>query len=164
MSVPDRIEKEILIRAPIARVFSAISKSEEFGIWFGVAFDGPFVAGQRITGKMRPTKVDPEVAKLQTEFEGMSFDVTVERIEPPRLFSFRWHPYAVDPGADYSKEPFTLVEFELSDVDGGTKLKITESGFDKVPLERRAKAFTENEGGWEHQAKLVKKYVEAYAA
>lgn len=164
MTVPDRIEKQILLRAPIARVFSAISRSEEFGIWFGVAFDGPFVAGRRITGTLRPTKVDTEVAKLQEPFDGMPFDVTVERIEPPRLFSFRWHPHAVEPGADYSKEPFTLVEFELSEVDGGTRLKITESGFDQVPLERRAKAFTENEGGWEHQTKLVEKYLEAYAA
>jgi uncharacterized protein YndB with AHSA1/START domain len=164
MTVPDRIEKEIMLRAPIERVFKAISRSEEFGVWFGVAFDGPFVAGQRLTGKMRPTKVDPEVAKLQESFEGMPFDLTVERIEPPHLLSFLWHPYAIEPGADYSKEPFTLVTFELSEVDGGTRLKITESGFDKVPLERRAKAFTENEGGWEHQSKLVKKYLEAHAA
>lgn len=164
MSVPDRIEKEVFLRAPIARVFKAISDSKEFGIWFGVAFDGPFVAGESLRGKMRPTKVDPEVAKKQESFEGMPFDMTVERIEAPLLFSFRWHPYAIEPGADYSKEPFTLVEFRLTAVDGGTRLKITESGFHGVPLERRAKAFTENEGGWEHQSKLVKKYVEAYAA
>lgn len=164
MSVPDRIEKQIFLRAPIARVFSAISNSEEFGIWFGVAFDGPFVAGERLTGKMRPTQVDPDVAKMQESFEGMPFDVIVERIEPPHLFSFRWHPYAIEPTADYSKEPSTLVEFRLTEVEGGTQLEITESGFDRVPLERRAKAFTENEGGWEHQANLVKKYVESHAA
>jgi len=160
MSVPDRIEKEIFLRAPIARVFSAISNSHEFGIWFGVAFDGPFVAGERLTGKMRPTKVDAEVAKMQESFEGMPFDMTVERIEAPHLFSFRWHPYAIEPGADYSKEPFTLVEFRLTEVDGGTQLKITESGFHGVPLERRAKAFTENEGGWEHQLVLLRKFVD----
>lgn len=164
MSVPDRIQKEILLRAPIERVFRAISRSEEFGVWFGVAFDGPFVAGERLSGKMRPTQVDAEVAKMQEPFEGVPFDVIVERIEPPRLFSFRWHPYPVEPGGDDSKEPFTLVEFELSEVEGGTRLKITESGFDQVPLERRAKAFTENEGGWEHQTKLVAKYLEAHAA
>jgi uncharacterized protein YndB with AHSA1/START domain len=164
MSVPDRIEKRIFVRAPIARVFSALSKAEEFGVWFGVAFDGPFVAGERVTGKMRPTQVDPEVAKMQESFEGMPFDITVERIESPHLFSFRWHPYAIEPDTDYSKEPFTLVEFRLREVEGGTELEITESGFDRVPLERRAKAFTENEGGWEHQAKLVKKYVESHAA
>lgn len=164
MSIPDRIEKEIFLRAPIERVFKAISRSEEFGIWFGVAFEGPFVAGERLTGKMRPTQVDPEVAKMQESFADMPFDIIVERIEPPRRFSFRWHPYAIEPGADYSKEPSTLVEFELREVDGGTRLRITESGFDAVPLERRAKAFTENEGGWEHQSKLVKKYLEEYAA
>jgi uncharacterized protein YndB with AHSA1/START domain len=164
MTISDRIEKEIFLRAPIDRVFSALSKSEEFGVWFGVTFDGPFVAGQKITGKMRPTQVDPEVAKLQKPFEGQAFDCTIERIEPPRLFSFRWHPYAIDPKADYSSEPFTLVVFELTEVDGGTRLKITESGFDKIPLERRAEAFTSNEGGWEHQSQLIKKYVEKYAA
>lgn len=164
MSIPDRIEKQILLRAPIARVFGAISNSDEFGVWFGVAFDGPFVAGQRLSGKMRPTQVDPEVAKMQAAFEGMPFDLFVERIEPPRSFAFRWHPYAIEPGSDYSKEPTTLVEFELTEVEGGTRLKITESGFDKVPLERRAKAFTENEGGWEHQTRLIQKYVAGHAA
>lgn len=164
MTTPDRIEKEILLRAPIERVFQAISRSEEFGLWFGVAFDGPFIAGQRLSGKMRPTQVDAAVAKMQEPFDGMPFDIIVERIEPPRSFSFRWHPYALEPGADDPSEPFTLVEFELSAVEGGTRLKITESGFDRVPLERRAKAFTENEGGWEHQAKLVARYLEAHGA
>jgi uncharacterized protein YndB with AHSA1/START domain len=164
MSVPDRIEKKITLRAPVARVWRAISDAREFGSWFGVAFDGPFIAGAKITGRIRPTTVDPEVAKLQAAHEGKAFDFTVDRIEPQRHFSFRWHPFAVEPGVDYSKEPATLVVFELTEVEGGTLLKITESGFDRIPLERRAKAFAANDGGWEHQARLIQKYVEAHAA
>jgi uncharacterized protein YndB with AHSA1/START domain len=164
MNVPDRIEKKITLRAPVSRVWRAISDAREFGAWFGVAFDAPFVAGGRVTGKIRPTEVDPEVAELQAPYEGQAFDFTIDRIEAPRLFSFRWHPFAVEPGVDYSKEPATLVVFELAEVEGGTLLKITESGFDRIPLERRAKAFAANEGGWEHQTRLVQKYVQDRAA
>jgi len=158
-AVPDRIEKKITLRAPVSRVWRAISDAREFGTWFGVDFDGPFVAGARITGRITPTKVDPEVAKLQEPHTGKAFDFTVDRIEPERLFSFRWHPFAVEPGVDYSKEPATLVAFELAEVKGGTQLTISESGFDRIPLERRAMAFAANEGGWEHQSKLIEKYV-----
>jgi len=157
--VPDRIEKKITLRAPLERVWRAISDAREFGRWFGVRFDGPFAAGARVTGKIVPTEVDPEVAKLQEPYSGMAFDFTIDRIEPMRLFSFRWHPYAVEPGVDYSKEPATLVVFELEPVPDGTELRITESGFDRIPIERRATAFTANEGGWEHQTKLIQKYV-----
>ena len=87
----------------------------------------------------------------------------LDRIEPERVFAFRWHPYAIDPTKDYSQEPTTLVTFELSPVAGGTLLKISESGFDRVPLERRADAFTANEGGWEHQSKLIEKYLLRHA-
>jgi len=160
----DRIEKKILLRAPLDRVWRAISDAREFGAWFGVAFDGPFVAGQPITGKMTPTQVDAEVAKMQEPYEGRAFDITVDRIEPERLFSFRWHPFAIEPGVDYSKEPSTLVVFELTKVEGGTLLTITESGFDGIPLERRVKAFTANEGGWEKQTQLIEKYVLHHAA
>jgi uncharacterized protein YndB with AHSA1/START domain len=158
-TVADRIEKKITLRAPVSRVWRAISDAREFGTWFGVDFDGPFVAGALITGRITPTKVDPEVAKLQEAHKGKAFDFTVDRIEPERLFSFRWHPFAIDPGVDYSKEPATLVVFELAEVQGGTLLTISESGFDRIPLERRAKAFAANEGGWEHQLKLVEKYL-----
>ncbi|WP_309889927.1 SRPBCC family protein [Archangium sp.] len=158
-AVPDRIEKKLTLRAPVSRVWRAISDAREFGTWFGVEFDGPFVAGAHITGKITPTKVDPEVAKLQEPHKGKAFDFTVDRIEPERLFSFRWHPFAVEPGVDYSKEPATLVVFELTEVQGGTQLTISESGFDRIPLERRAKAFAANEGGWAHQLKLVEKYL-----
>src|SRR5438132_974494 len=141
----DRIEKTILLRAPSDRVWRAISDWKEFGSWFGVEFDGPFVAGTRVTGRIVPTKVDAEVAKAQEPYAGMAFECSIERIEPMRLFSFRWHPFAVDSGVDYSAEPTTLVAFELQEVTGGTKLTITESGFDGIPLERRAKAFASNE-------------------
>lgn len=164
MTVPDRIEKTIKLRAPLQRVWRAISVADEFGQWFGVAFDGPFVAGQPLTGRIRPTTVDPEVAKLQAPHEGKAFDFTVDRIEPPHRISFRWHPFAIDPNLDYSQEPTTLIEFELTEVDGGTLLRITESGFDRIPLKRRAEAFTANQGGWEHQTKLVEKYVLSHAA
>lgn len=156
----DRIEKEILLKAPLARVWSAISDAKQFGTWFGVVFDGPFVAGQQITGRIVPTKVDPEIAEHQKPYEGRAFDFVVDRIEPERLFSFRWHPAAIEEGVDYSKEEKTLVTFELEAVTGGTRLRVTESGFDKIPLARRAKAFTMNEGGWQAQTRLVQKFVE----
>ena len=158
-TVTDRIEKKITLRAPVSRVWRAISDAREFGAWFGVKFDGPFVAGARMTGRITPTQADPEVAKLQEPHAGTAFDLTVDRLEPERLFSFRWHPFAVEPGVDYSKEPATLVVFELAEVQGGTLLTITESGFDRLPLERRAKAFAANEGGWEHQTQLIAKYL-----
>jgi uncharacterized protein YndB with AHSA1/START domain len=159
-SSTDRIEKKVLLRAPHARVWQAISDAKQFGTWFGVEFDGPFVAGERITGRMTPTKVDPVVAKMQEPYAGMKFDYTVDRIEPMRVFSFRWHPFAIDPKVDYSGEPTTLVVFELEEVTGGTQLTITETGFDRIPLERRAKAFAANDGGWSKQVELIARYVE----
>ena len=157
----DRIEKKVLLRAPVERVWSAISDARQFGLWFGVAFDGPFVAGRPLTGRIVPTTVDAEVARLQKPYEGFAFEIVVDRIEPMRLFSFRWHPYAMEPGVDYSKEPMTLVSFTLEEVEGGTQLTISESGFDRIPLARRAKAFTANEGGWSKQIELIAVYVAA---
>jgi uncharacterized protein YndB with AHSA1/START domain len=155
----DRIEKKVLLRAPLERVWQAVSDARQFGAWFGVAFEGPFAKGARMIGRIVPTKADEEVAKLQEPHEGKTFELIVDRIEPGRLFSFRWHPFAVDPSFDYSSEPTTLVVFELEEVAGGTSLTITESGFDRIPLARRAQAFTANEGGWTHQAKLIAKYL-----
>lgn len=155
----DRIEKRALLRAPLARVWRAISDSSQFGTWFGVRFHGAFAPGARLTGKIVPTAVDPEVGKMQKPHEGMTFHFVVERVEPMRLLSFRWHPHAIDPNVDYMKEPTTLVEFTLKEVADGTMLTITESGFDKIPLERRAKAFAANEQGWTHQMKLIEKYL-----
>ena len=162
--IPDRIEKKITLRAPIARVWRAISDAQAFGAWFGVAFDGPFIAGKRVTGKIQPTTVDPDVAALQAPHAGKAFAINVERMDAPRLFSFRWHPYDVDPAADLSEEPTTLVAFELAEVAGGTLLTISESGFDRIPLARRAESFTANEGGWEHQSRLIEKYLASHAS
>ena len=155
----DRIVKSVLLRASRERVWRAISDSKEFGSWFGVEFDGPFVAGASIVGKIIPTTVDAEVAKTQEPYKGFRFEFAVDRVEPMRLFSFRWHPFAVDSGVDYSKEPSTLVAFQLEDAAGGTMLTVIESGFDQIPLERRAKAFAANEGGWTAQMKLIEKYL-----
>jgi uncharacterized protein YndB with AHSA1/START domain len=157
----DRIEKQILLRATRERVWRAVSDAKEFGSWFGVAFDGPFAAGTRVTGRIVPTTVDAEVAKMQEPYAGKAYDWTVERIEPMQRISFRWHPYAVEEGVDYSKEPTTLIEFELVDAPGGILLKISESGFDQIPLARRAKAFKANEGGWQMQTRLIEKYLAA---
>ena len=159
----DRIEKSVLLRAPVERVWRAISDSKQFGRWFGVEFDAPFVAGKSIVGKMVPTTVYAEVAKRQEPYRGFRFEFAVDRVEPMRLFSFRWHPFAMDSNVDYSKEPSTLVAFTLEEAADGTKLTVTESGFDQIPLERRAKAFAANEGGWTAQMKLIEKYLALHA-
>jgi len=159
VEVTDRIEKQVLLRAPRARVWKALTDSQEFGQWFGVKFDGPFKAGAPVSGVIAPTKADAAVAKMQEPYAGKRFDITVDRIEPERLFSFRWHPFAIDSGVDYSKEPTTLIEFTLEDAKDGVLLKIVESGFDRVPLARRAQAFTANEQGWTMQMTLIEKYL-----
>lgn len=151
----DRIVKQILLRATRERVWRAISDSSQFGQWFGVALQGPFVAGQRITGRIVPTTADPEVAKMQEPWIGLTFDFHVERLEPMTHFSFRWHPGGDPVAPDTPLDQMTTVTFELADAPGGVMLTITESGFDRVPLERRAKAFTDNEGGWEMQTRLI---------
>ncbi|MFL5595426.1 MAG: SRPBCC family protein [Gemmatimonadaceae bacterium] len=155
----NRIEKQILLNAPLARVWRAISESKEFGSWFGVKFDGPFAPGAHMRGVIVPTTVDPEVAKSQEPYTGMPFEITIEKIDPERTFSFRWHPFAIDPKVDYSAEPTTLVTFTLEEVNGGVKLTVTESGFDKIPLARRAQAFTMNDIGWAKQMELIAEYV-----
>lgn len=155
----DRIEKTVLLKAPLDRVWHAIADATQFGTWFGMALDGPFTAGKPITGRITPTKVDPEVAKMQEPHTGMPVELFVETIAPMRLFSFRWHPFAIERGVDYSAEPTTLIELELEQATGGTRLTITESGFDKIPLERRAKAFAANEGGWTKQLELIAAYL-----
>jgi uncharacterized protein YndB with AHSA1/START domain len=158
-SASDRIEKNVVLKAPVERVWRAISDAKQFGTWFGVEFDSPFVAGAHMIGRIVPTKVDQEIAKVQEPFRGRKFEWTIERIEPMRVFSFRWHPFAVKPDVDYSSEPTTLVVMELEEVAGGTKLKITESGFDRIPLARRAEAFSANDGGWQKQTELIAKYL-----
>jgi uncharacterized protein YndB with AHSA1/START domain len=162
-SSTDRIEKSVLLRASRERVWRAISDSKQFGSWFGVQFDGPFVAGKSIVGKLVGTTVDAEVAKRQEQYKGHRFEFAVDRVEPMRLFSFRWHPFAMDSNVDYSEETPTLVAFVLEEVQDGTRLTVTESGFDQIPIERRAKAFAANEGGWAAQMKLVEKYLAMHA-
>jgi uncharacterized protein YndB with AHSA1/START domain len=158
-AVTDRIEKKVLLRVPRARVWKALTDAKEFGEWFGVKFEGAFVAGAAVRGVIVPTRVDAEVARLQEPYAGKTFDITVDRIEPQNLFSFRWHPYAIEPGVDYSKEPTTLVVFTLDEKPDGVLLTVTESGFDKIPLDRRAQAFAANEGGWAMQMTLIEKHL-----
>jgi uncharacterized protein YndB with AHSA1/START domain len=155
----DRIVKTVLLRAPLERVWRAISEAQQFGAWFGVAFDGPFVPGAKLVGRIVPTQADAEIAKTQEPYRGARFEIVVDRIEPMRRFSFQWHPFAVKSGFDYSKEPMTLVAFELEEATEGTTLTITESGFDRLPAARRTTAFTMNDQGWTAQAKLVEKYL-----
>lgn len=155
----DRIEKKVLLRAPLQRVWRAISDSKQFGSWHGVEFDRPFVAGARMTGRVVPNIVDAEAARSEKLREGEPFTISVERVEPMRFFSMRWYPLDEDPGIDYSQEPTTLVEFRLEEVPGGTMLTITESGFDGIRLDRRAKAFTSHEQGWTAQTTIIEKYL-----
>ncbi|HYL84110.1 MAG TPA: SRPBCC family protein [Candidatus Angelobacter sp.] len=155
----DRIEKKILLRAPRKRVWRALADSKEFEHWFGMKFDGPFKPGAVMRAVISPSKVNAEVAKAQKVHEGLAFEITIEKMEPERLFSFRWHPFAVERGMDYSAEPTTLVEFVLEETKEGILLTVTESGFDRIPLARRVKAFTANEGGWTVMMKVIEEYL-----
>jgi uncharacterized protein YndB with AHSA1/START domain len=149
-SSTDRIEKRVLLKAPRSRVWRAITDHAEFGSWFGMKLEGPFAAGKSVRGKVTIPK-----------YEHLTLELAVERIEPERLFSYRWHPGATDPKADYSQEPMTLVEFRLADAEGGTSLEIIESGFDELPAARRSAAFRGNEGGWTSQVKNIERHVSA---
>jgi len=146
----DRIEKEIVVHAPRTKVWRAITDFREFGKWFLVDMQDPFVPGSLSKGRI-----------THPGYEHLTLEVQVERMEPEHLFSWRWHPYAVDPKQDYSSEPTTLVVFELDEVAEGTRVKITESGFDAIPLERRAEAFRMNSGGWAQQVQNIARYVDA---
>jgi uncharacterized protein YndB with AHSA1/START domain len=145
----DRIKREIILKASCSRVWRALSNAKEFGDWFGVALKGEsFTAGCRVQGQI-----------TYPGYEHIVFDVLIEQMEPERLFSFRWHPYAVDPSVDYSNEPTTLVVFELKEVEGGTLLSVVESGFDNVPPSRRLEAFRMDSDGWDEQMKNIEKHV-----
>ena len=121
----DRIEKKVFLKAPRSRVWQAIANAQEFGEWFGVKLEGTFAPGASLEGRI-----------TTQGYDHLTMKVTVERVEPERLFSYRWHPYAIEPNVDYSSEPTTLVEFRLEEVPGGTELTVVESGFDRIPLER----------------------------
>ena len=144
----DRIEKKAVIRAPRSRVWRAISNAEEFGVWFLVKLDGPFVQGAPIKGQI-----------THPGYEHLTMELQIERIQPESYFAYRWHPYAVDPAIDYDAEPTTLVEFHLEDTEGGTLLTIVESGFDQIPLARRAEALRKNDGGWTQQLRNIERHV-----
>lgn len=146
----DRIEKHVTLRAPRARVWRALTRAEEFGSWFGVKLERDFAEGATVRGRI-----------TIKGYEDVMFEMFVDRIQPERLFSYRWHPYAIDPKRDYSSEPTTLVEFRLEESGKETELTIVESGFDKLPAGRRAEAFRMNEGGWTGQMKNIERYVTA---
>ena len=156
----DRIEKRVELRASLDRVWRAVSDAEEFGRWFGVRFDGPFVAGSSVTAAIAPTIVDDDVAKRQEPHAGVKSTWQIVAVEPKRRFAYRWHPFAVDPDTDYDREPTTLVEFTLSEIPDGVLLTITESGFDAIPEARRSASFEANAEGWAAQTDLVRRYLE----
>ncbi|MGV0782816.1 SRPBCC family protein [Mycolicibacterium sp. XJ775] len=155
----DRIEKEVLLKAPLDRVWRAISNSEEFGRWFGVHFDGPFVAGKSVNGVMTLTEVDEQVAAMQEPYAGEADAWHIVAVEAPHRLAYRWHPYAVEPGSREPEAPTTLVEFTLTESEGGVLLRIVESGFDAIPEARRRSAFEGNSEGWAHQTEMVRKYL-----
>jgi len=170
MDESDKIQKQVTLRAPVSRVWRAIADAQEFGRWFGVTLEGPFAEGQTIKGTFggslderaiadyqKSLGLQPSRVKLPT---GSTVFCTVQRIEPERYFSFRWIPYGIDAEADPENEPTTLVELRLEPVADGTLLTIVESGFDRVPAHRRARAFRMNEGGWAAQAENIRKHVE----
>jgi uncharacterized protein YndB with AHSA1/START domain len=156
----DRIERVIVLRAPPRRVWRALSDATEFGHWFGITFQERFVPGATVHGVISGTKVDPEAARAMESVVGVPLVITIERMEPEKVFSFRWHPHASDRSVDYSEEPTTLVVFELEAVPEGTRLKVTESGFDRVPSHRRRAAFEANSAGWDMQMALVGKHLD----
>lgn len=171
MTTTDKIEKRVTLRAPLSRVWKAISDSAEFGRWFGFEVEGEFAPGKTVRGTFQG-QLDEEAlmehqrrlglraSKVKAPPKGATF-CTVESVEPERYFSFRWIPYGIDAEADVENEPTTLVEFRLEEVPQGTLLTITESGFDRVPAHRRERAFRMNEGGWAAQAENIQRYVEA---
>jgi uncharacterized protein YndB with AHSA1/START domain len=147
-SSTDRIERRVELRAPRARVWRAISDSQQFAAWFGIRLDGPFAEGSTVKGSI-----------TSKGYEHFKVEFQVQKIEAERYFAYRWHPYPSDPKVDYSTEPTTLVEFTLEEADGGCVLTIVESGFDQIPIARRAEAFRNNDGGWTGQVKNITKYV-----
>jgi len=144
----DRIEKNVTLAAPRSRVWRAITTAQEFGAWFGVKLDGAFAPGATLRGKI-----------THPGYEHVTMEVVVVRIEPERYFAYRWHPYAIEPGVDYSPEPTTLVEFFLEEAKTGTRLTIVESGFDRIPVARRDEAFRMNDNGWTAQLKNIERHV-----
>lgn len=146
----DRIEKQVTLDASRSRVWRALTDVAQFNAWFGVELATPFVPGAEVSGRISIRN-----------YEHVTMTIWIETMEAERIFSFRWHPYAVEEGVDYSAEPTTLVSFTLEDAPGGTQLTIVESGFDAIPESRRAKAFTMNLKGWDGQAENIRKFLAA---
>ncbi len=144
----DRIEKRMVLRASRSRVWRAIATAAEFGTWFRMDLDGALAEGATIWGRL-----------THPGYEHVTIEMLIERIEPERYFAYRWHPCALDPAVDYTAEPTTLVEFTLEDAEGGTAVTIVESGFDRIPLHRRAEAFRMNDQGWDGGMKNLARYV-----
>jgi uncharacterized protein YndB with AHSA1/START domain len=142
----DRIQKQVWLAAPRARVWRALTETGEFNEWFGVRLQGDFAPGARLRGPV-----------THPGYEHIVMEITIEEMEPERLLSWRWHPGADEPT---EPEPTTRVVFELKDEAGGTLLTVDETGFDGIPLARRMKAYRENEGGWAGQMEAIKRYVE----
>lgn len=164
MSKQNEIVKQVVLKAPLQRVWQALADSAAFGHWFGAEVDGAFEPGARLQARIRPTRVDADIARHQQPYDGMAFTLLVERVEPMRLLSFRWHPGGTTVAPDAPDEETTLVEFALEEVADGVRLTITESGFERVPLARRAQAIADNTGGWEAQAGLIAKYLARHPA
>jgi uncharacterized protein YndB with AHSA1/START domain len=148
LNMENRIEKRMELLAPVSRVWRALTDYREFGEWFRVKLDGPFVPGEISRGHI-----------TYPGYEHLQWEVVVQKMEPEKHFSFTWHPYAVDTNMDYSKEAPTLVEFRLEKSANGTLLVLTESGFDKIPSGRRREAFRRNDGGWAEQMRNLEKHV-----
>ena len=170
MTPTNRIEKKVVLRAPVSRVWRAIADAREFGRWFGFTLEGDFAPGKRMQGTFNGQLDEDSIVEYQKSLgippskirlpPQSAVFCTVERMEPERYFSFRWIPYGIDAEADPDDEPTTLVEFRLEAVAEGTLLTIVESGFDRVPAHRRERAFRMNEGGWATQTENLQKYVE----
>jgi len=143
----NHIEKKIQLKAPVARVWRALTNHKEFGTWFHVALKKPFVAGKATSGRLTYPDFKHPITFM------------VRKIEPMTYFAYAWHPYAIEEGVDYSKEEPTLVEFRLKENPKGTLLTVTETGFDKVPAARRAEAFKMHKGGWKAQLDNIAGYV-----
>jgi uncharacterized protein YndB with AHSA1/START domain len=146
----DRIQKTMILRAPRSKVWRALTDSAQFGEWFQARPEGPFTPGRKVRGPM-----------TYPGYEHLTFEVTVEQMEPERLFSWRWQPGG-DPDIGPA-EPTTLVVFELEEIPEGTRLTVTESGFDQIPAARRSKAYRSNDAGWTGQMENIRKYLDRKA-
>jgi len=146
----DRIEKQVVLRAPRSRVWRALADADEFGAWFGIKLEGAFAPGSSVKGMI-----------TMAGHERVTIEIAIERMDPESRLSYRWHPYPAHAAVDYSSEPTTLVEFHLEEVAGGTQLTVVESGFDRILPARRAEAFRMNDAGWAEELENIARYVEA---